>query len=251
MPLIVAIIVPVELLWEVIGLLTDRDLKKTKTIIYGLISNRQLIALFLGVILSVILLVIIRYFNKDNMYNKGSMYHNYSIRYFVLAGKVLGYKRVSLVMVPLYLQFEIVFKDLFDEVLIDDHAEKDDNPQVTILNKERKSNEINLILSDTYKINLKDIPINKRDLPSILIERGTDFSGVRTYNSKFTDIIREQTNKYRFNYERVNIFATTNTKHTKEIILQSFKNGGRTGFEEIYVFEQNEEYKFDNEHEIT
>lgn len=148
------------------------------------------------------------------------------------------------------MQFKLLFKDIFDCIVSDTHPKETDEPNVVTRNSETESTEINLILSDTYQVHLDDLPFEKKRLPTVSIERTNGFSGVRTYNQRFADVIREQTNKYRLQYKRVNIFATTNTQHTKEIVLQCFKNSGRTGFGEIYVYEQNADYKFGKSHVI-
>ena len=128
--------------------------------------------------------------------------------------------------VPLYLQFKLLIKDIFDCVVSDTHPEEADEPKVITHHIENESNEVNFILSDTYQIHLGDLPDQKKELPTVFIERSIGFSGSRTYNSKFISVNREQKNKYRLQYKRLNIFATTNTQNTKEIILQCFKNGG-------------------------
>jgi len=249
-PLIISIVLPIELLWEFLSLVLDRDFNDLKEIVYGIVPYKKFISLVLGFILTVFVFSILRLINKNKTFNIGSGYFDYPMIYFFLASRILGYGKITLVRVPLYLQFKLLFKDIFDCIDSDTHPEVIDEPRVVTLNSVTVSNEINLILSDTYQIHLGDLPFEKRRLPTVLIERATGFSGVRTYNQRFTAVIREQTNKYRLQYKRVNIFATTNTQHTKEIVLQCFKNGGRTGFKKIYVYEQNADYKFEKSHVI-
>lgn len=249
-PLAIGIVFPIDLSWEFLGLVLDRDFNSLKEIVYGLVPYKKVISLAIGFILTLFVFSILKRINKDKTFNIGNGYFDYPMTYFFLASRILGYGKLTLVRVPLYLQFKLLFKDIFDCVDSDTHSEENDEPKVLTRNSETEGNEINLILSDTYQIHLEDLPFGKRWFPTVLIERTTGFSGVRTYNQKFADVVREQTNKYRLQYKRVNIFATTNTQHTKEIVLQCFKNGGRTGFEEIYVYEQNADYKFEKSHVI-
>ncbi len=249
-PLIISIVLPIELLWESLGLVLDRDLSDLKKMVYGIVPYKKIISLILGLALTVIVFGILRVINKNKVFNVGSGYFDYPMAYFTIASWVLGYKKITLVRVPLYLQFKLLFKDIFDCADSDIHPEETDEPKVVTKYSEIESNEINLVLSDTYQIHLDDLPFEKKRLPTVLIERTNGFSGVRTYNQRFTGAIREQTNKYRLQYERVNIFATTNTQHTKEIVLQCFKNGRRTGFKKIYVYEQSSDYKFEKSHLI-
>ncbi|MEZ7172973.1 hypothetical protein [Sporosarcina sp. OR05] len=250
-PLLGSIVLPIDLLWGIVSIKLG-DLTDMKQMIYGVVSYKKLVSLGLGFILTVMVFGFLRHINKNKTFNTGSDYFDYPMRYFVLAGRRgLGYKEITLVRVPLYMQFKLLFNDVFDCMISDTHPTRTDKIKVVTLNLDNESDEINFILSDTYQIQLDDLPIEKRSLPTVLIERGTSFSGVRTYNQEFTAVVREQTNNYRLQYNRVNIFATTNTQHTKEIVLGSFKNGGRTGFNEIYVYEQNsKDYKFSKAHAI-
>lgn len=250
-PFIISIILPVDLLWEFLSLKFG-DLTDIRKMVSGIVPYKKLISLGLGFILTITVLSILRRINKNKTFNIGSDYFDYSMIYFVLAGRRgLGYKKITLVRVPLYLQFKLLFKDIFDYIVSDTHPQETDEPKVVTLYLENESDEVNLILSDTYQIHLDDLPDQKKELPTVFIERTTGFPGSRTYNSKFISVTSEQTNKYRLQYKRVNIFATTNTQHTQEIVLQCFKNGGRTGFKEVYVYEQSaDDYKFNKAHAI-
>lgn len=250
MPFVIAIAIPIDLLWTILGVIWNRDLNEVKENINDFNSFQKFIPTILGFILMISILFGFRLFNRKKTFNLGSGYFNYPLFYFVLAGKILGYKRVSLIRVPLYLQFNILFKDLFESIESDTHHKESDNANVYVKNIDVNSNEVNFILSDTYQIHLRNIPFVKQGLPTVFIERGTSFTGARTYNPGYSTVVREQTSKFRLKYRRVNVYATTNTQHTKEIVLQSFKNGGRTGFDKIYVYEQSNGYNFEQAHKI-
>ncbi|AXH99221.1 hypothetical protein DV702_05395 [Sporosarcina sp. PTS2304] len=248
-PLIISMVLPVDLLWEVFGLVADRNFGGIKNQIYEIVPNKKIIALFIGLILSIVVLILFRFFNKDKIFNVGNKHFDFHMNYFILS-RFLGYKKITLVGIPLYLQFKLLFKETFECSNSDSHPEEIDEPKIITQNIDDKGDEINLILSDTYLIKLDDLPDDKMNLPTLIIERTNGFSGVRTYNRKFVEGVRKQTHEYHLKYKRVNVFATTNTQNTKEIVLQSFKNRGRTGFKEIHVYVQNSDRKFQRSHLI-
>src|SRR5690625_1431379 len=253
LPLMVYPFLPPNLLWGLIAFLGDREISELKSSVGKVISSSGLISLLLCLIISIIILFIFRFINKEKTFNTGSGYFDYPIICYSIAGRILGYGRITLIRVPVYLQFKLLFKDMFPNIDSDSHPEKYDDPKINTYNMDEKSNEVNLILSDTHQIETNDLPDEKRSLPTIFIERTIGFTGNRTYNPKFTFAIRKETNTYRLKYKRVNVFATTNTEHTKEIVSQSFNNGGRTGFKEVYVYEQGQadnDYAFVKAHRI-
>src|SRR5699024_12006500 len=67
------------------------------------------------------------------------------------------------------------------------HPVKNDKPKVITCNMDYKSNEVNLILSDTYQIESNNLPRKKVNLPTVFIERTVGFSGNRTYSPNFLD----------------------------------------------------------------
>lgn len=83
---------------------------------------------------------------------------------------------------------------------------------------EQSSDELNLILMDTYEITEDQIPLNKINLLTIIIQNGTDFGGHRFLNPEFVRMIREKTNLYSRTFKKVNIYSTTNTNHNEAII---------------------------------
>lgn len=178
--------------------------------------------------------------NKEKLFNTGNRYNNYPIYIYWLAAKVLGYGKVTLVRVPIYLQYKLVLADLFPNTLVDSDIEKKE--QVVVVsekNMEKASDEMNLILADTYEITEGQIPLNKRDQPTVFVQNGPNFKGDRIFNSEFVKMVREKTNLYSSSYKRVNIFSTTNTNHNHAIISKCFKNADRTGFKNIVVYQAN------------
>lgn len=206
------------------------------------------ISLLYGLVISVILLFFLRKFNSDKVFNAGNSYGQTYYPLYFIASKVLGYKSISLIRVPIYLHFKIVISDLFDRILVDENIkEVKQKVYINRTNLDKDDKELNLILNDTYLIHPKNIPSKKLELPTITITNGNQLDVVRKYNPKFVDAIREQTHEASKKYTKVNIFATTNTKHSKQIIEQCFKNAGRTGFQHLTVFQFDTELKLFNE----
>lgn len=206
------------------------------------------ISLLHGLVISGILLFFLRKINNDKIFNAGNSYGQTYYPIYFIASKVLGYKSISLIRLPIYLHFRIVINDLFDKILVDEDMEEvKQKVYIKKSNLDKDDRELNLILNDTYLIHAKNIPSKKLELPTITITNGNQLDVVRKYNPKFVDAIREQTHEASKKYMKVNIFATTNTKHSKQIIEQCFKNAGRTGFQHLTVFQFDTELKLFNE----
>lgn len=238
-PILASLLFPSqELLYAILGG-NWLEIDSLKNFMNFITQNEKIVSIILGSFLSIILLIILRTFNKDKLINSGNGYFNMSYYYFVIASKVLGFGKVSLLRVPIQLQYKLVINDSFNEIIVDTNAtEKIEDIKVLYLNIDNSSNEINFILSDTYLTKLNEIPLSKLDLPTVIIERAAEFNGIRTINPKFIEEVRKQTNVYRHHYEQINIFATTNTNHNKAIFEQCFKNGNRTGFKKVVIYDQ-------------
>lgn len=201
--------------------------------------NNNIKSIFLGVAIALIILFSFRRINKTRLINTGNSYFNENYIYYYLAGKILGFGKVTLVKVPIQIQYKLVVNEIFNTTLVDSNAiTKDEEVQVLLLNMNQNSNEINFILSDTYLTRLNELPLEKAHLPTIIIERTTEFDGIRTFNQSFINEVRKQTNFYSQEFEQINLFATTNTNHNKVIFEQCFKNGSRTGFKKVAIYEQ-------------
>lgn len=205
-----------------------------------------------GLLISTLIWIPLTRSNKEKVFNNADKYGDHPKVVYLIAAKFLRYKTISLINVPIYLQFYLVIHGVFDNFKIDENvSERSQAVSVGKRNMELISNEMNLVLSDTYKISKEQIPFNKRHLPTITISNGNEFNGVRNFNTNFFEEVRIQTNTYSHNYGHINIFATTNTNHNKAIIESCFNNAGRTGFKNLSVFQFNTiERSFIKEHPI-
>lgn len=199
------------------------------------LGNIAIIALLDGLVL-----YNFRQHNKGKSFNRGNVYHNYPYIWFFIGSKILGYGKCTLKLVPIYLQFKLVLKDTFNEYLIgsDDDYPKKENEIIKVEKKNmvNQFNEINLVFSDTYPVKQNQLPVNKKNLPTIFISRDNNDNN-RYYSDMFINKIIQEVRNLPENI-RINIFATTNPKHTKYIVEQAFKLADRGNINKLYVFQQ-------------
>ena len=195
----------------------------------------------IALLLDVCILFKFRQFNKEKVFNKGNVYHNYPYMWFFIGSKILGYGKCTLKLVPIYLQFKLVLKDTFNEYLIgsDDDYPKKENERIVVKkeNMVAQFDEINLVFSDTYPVKQDQFPINKKNLPTIFILRDNNNDNNRYYSDMFIKKIVQEVRNLPENIN-INIFATTNPKHTKCIAEQVFKLADRGNIKKLYVFQQ-------------
>lgn len=228
------------------------DSNSAKRFLNSLPFGENGISLMSGFAISLLILWFLRKANKEKVFSTGNNYRYQSYILYYIASKILGYRAVTLVRVPIHLQFHLIINELFENVRTDENTQE--VPQaVTVLKKnmDQKSKVINLVLNDTYEILREQIPHLQRNLPTITIMNGMEFNGVRTYNPDFLTEIRKQTHEASQSHSIINVFATTNTQHNKVIIEDCFKNAQRTGFKSLNVFQFDTTSKtFDDKHVI-
>jgi len=195
----------------------------------------------IGGIATVTLLLKFRKLNKDKMFNTMNVYHDYSYAWYWFCAKILGYKKCNLKLVPIFMQFKLALNDTFNVYYV---GEEDDYPvkEEEIININKLScnpitNEINLVFADTYPIIKEQIPRNQRDLSTIFISRNQgDFN--RYFSPQFIGTINNEVRQLPRNVKRVNIYATTNPKHTLKIASSAFKLADRGNIDKLVVFQQ-------------
>ncbi|MCM3360360.1 hypothetical protein [Niallia sp. MER TA 168] len=251
-PLLVGIFYPLQkIVYGFLSLLTI-DTTNIDIAIKSITSNEKIISIICGIILSVFFYFWIKRANTEKLFNTGNGYNDYPLVIYWIAGKILGYGKVTLVRVPIYLQYKLLLAHIFPNIQVDSDVEnKEKDVNVIEKNMEQPFDELNLILMDTYEITEDQIPLNKINLPTVIIQNGNDFGGHRFFNPEFVKMIREKTNLYSRTFMKVNIYSTTNTNHNEAIITKCFKNGNRTGFKNITVYQANrEDYSFTEEHKV-
>lgn len=191
----------------------------------------------IGVILALLLLIIIRNFNKDKMFNKGIEYKDYPYCWYWVCAKFLGYTKCSLVLVPINMQFKLVINDTFSSFYTGDIKEKSENVSVQ---KEdvKNSKQVNLIIADTYPIVKRQLPHSKEQYPSIIVSRKDSEDRNRYKNCVLVEKINNLVNHLPDCTKEINIYATTNPANTMCIAKEVFGAGSRGNFELITVFQQ-------------
>lgn len=202
-------------------------------------------------VISIIIFLFITRINKNKLFNNwGKFYADIPFSLFWIAGKILNYGQVNLVGIPVHLQFKIVIYNTFRNIDVGISPPMDDGSvQVKYINWEGFNGEINLILSDTYTVELKKIPKEKQQLPTIMITRDNS-DRERKYSPKFINAIQNELSNSQDRFKRINLFAYTNTKHTFEI-ASNFYTLGRSKLEYLIVHQpERETFNFTKCYEI-
>lgn len=195
----------------------------------------------IGLLFMLFILSKIRKYNKEKMFNTQNVYHDYPYLWYWFCAKILGYEKCNLKLVPIFAQFRLALNDTFPEYDVgaeDDYTVlEDEHIDIKKKNYGQVSKEINLVLADTYPIDDRQIPIGKRNLTTIAIERRRpDLS--RYYSPKFVAKIVDEVRNLPINVKDINVYATTNPKHTLKISRNAFKLAERGNVEKLVVFQQ-------------
>jgi hypothetical protein len=185
-----------------------------------------------------------RKFNADLVMNKGNRYHCSCYCWYWFCSHILGIKKCNLILVPIYLQFKLVINDVFEEYPFDEKrfptlsqdtvTVEELVPAATGVN----DSEINLVLEDTYPIEINQIPERKRNLFTIKISRNRpDNIGQRYYSTQFIETVQSIV-RHLPDSVTVNIFATTNPVNTRYIAQNTFQLANRGNIECLYVYQQ-------------
>ncbi|MER2189627.1 MAG: hypothetical protein ABS951_01620 [Solibacillus sp.] len=209
-----------------------------------LTDERDISKAVIGLVLAYLVLIIIRNNNKERVFNNGNIYYDMSYVYYWIAAKLLGYSKVTLMNVPIYLHYIICFKGDFQDIEYVKADEIDKPVQVKIINDNRLGNTINILIKDTYDIEEWMLPREILNAPMIIIDNYINTQNQRLFNKNIEKELKKQIDQYSIIYTDVNIFATTNTETSKSLINYCFKTAGRTGFKKVYVYKQERDYKF-------
>lgn len=193
----------------------------------------------IGFFFLIVVLLIIRKLNKTVMFNKGNYYKKHRYGWYLMCSKILGYSECNLIQVPIYMQFKLVLNDTFEKYNCGEFSEKEnDTVSVRKSNFSHVTDEVNIMISDTYPLSLNQLPNIKKNLPTLLISRN-NINDFNRYDSP--ELVRSVVNEVRGlnnNIKKVNVYATTNPLNTKNIVRNAFKLGGRDNFNEVRVFQQ-------------
>ena len=129
----------------------------------------------IGVFFLIVVLFIIRKWNKTYMFNRGNYYKQYRYGWYRICSKILGYSECNLIQVPIYMQFKLVLNDTFDKYNCGEFDKKEnDTISVSKSNFSHETDEVNVMISDTYPLSLSQLPEIKKNIPtSFLIQKKT------------------------------------------------------------------------------
>ena len=203
--------------------------------------------LVIGAFLAIAVLHYLRKANSKKAINcNGNYYHEHGMLWYQFCSKVLGYRTCCLARVPIAVQFKLVLHDVFDEYTFGaiDPISEEESDSVAIDQLAAKDGQqeqkarVNLLISDTYPINLELLPEECRSNETIVIRRtANETSSTRRYSPKLVDAVTNLVRQLPMGSE-VSIFATTNPKNTYEIVEKAFKTGGRDNLNALYVYKQ-------------
>ena len=215
------------------------DLQITNMILLTLIKKGDM---YLGFGLVILLYFFLIKKNSNEIINNGNRYHNHPYFYYWICSHLLGYKKCSLILVPIYMQIKLVINDTFkefdygpDELYINNN---DISFSVTKINFEYLDSavQVNIVISDTYNIKEISLPHTYLSNPTIKIDR--DYyvdANSRIYSPKLIQIISNEI--LSIPGKQINLFATTNAKNTYYITKIIFKKANRNSIEELNVFQ--------------
>ncbi|MBS7217726.1 MAG: hypothetical protein KH032_10865 [[Clostridium] spiroforme] len=195
----------------------------------------------IGILFFLIAFFKIRKMNKDCNFNKGNLYKDYPYVWYYIGAKILGYSECSLILVPIYMQFKLVMRDTFNKYYCGTFQKKEDDIiSIHRRNMSNISNEINLIIADTYPLEVKQIPVSKRTNPTILITRDNTTDHNRYDSPKLVQAVVNEVRNLPTHLKKINVFATTNPHNTMKIVSDAFKLGNRGNVDKVVVFQQSQ-----------
>lgn len=215
-------------------------------------------SLILSFIITLQLLSIVRKKNNEQVFNSnGNIYYDHWYVTFFLASKILGYKKIQLAGIPIAMQFKIVLRGTFAEVIEDvwnEHYENSNNTilstdietvEVEKLNMEflNESSKINLLICDTHLIDMNEIDNEFRDNPTIIIKSTVNKQQIRYLNKPLVNEVRKNVQLIPRDKE-LYVFSTANPKNNLSIITSSFRFFDRFPIKNVYVVQYGVDKKY-------
>lgn len=193
----------------------------------------------LGILLFVIALFQVRKANKGCLFNKGDEYKNYPYIWYWICAKILGYSECNLILVPINMQLKLVIRDTFEKYYCGKYQIKEkDVISVNRFNYSNQLDEVNLMISDTYELDINQIPTLKFGKPTILISRDNASDHNRYDSPQLVQSVVNEVRNLPDSVKYLNVYTTTNPLNTMNIGLNAFKLGERGNLDCITVFQQ-------------
>lgn len=216
------------------------DLQITNMLLLTLIKKGDL---FLGIGIGLIIYYFLFKKNSFETINNGNRYHNHPYFYYWMSSHILGYKKCSLVLVPIFMQIKLVINDTFkefdygDEELYSNDSNISFNVEKNNFHQIDSSTQLNIVISDTYNIKESSLPHMYLSNPTIIIQRNDSSNNhSRIYSPKLIQILSNELLSFASG-KQINLFATTNAKNTYYITKSVFKNAERSNIKQLVVFQ--------------
>lgn len=196
------------------------------------------------IILFILLLIGIRQINKNKEYAKTDIYGDFPIIVYYIAWLFLGYKKVNLKMKPIPLQFQLLDLNVLECFDDTEYLEKDYKYNILHEGKiDKNTNQVNIIVSDTYPIEKSKIPKCVKNNYTINISRKGE-PGIRIHSQKLIEIIIKEVQSCKKYCKKFNLFLSTPASTNKSIYEQVFHTGLRDKFI-INIYQQDSKNNFE------
>lgn len=198
----------------------------------------------IGAILFIVVLRIIRKSNKDEVLEQSDpnciVWHSFPG--YWLCSKILNYQTVSLVRVPIPVQFRLICRNYFKKYVYNVGITTKEQGQDTVvvrgLEETPLSSTVNLVLIDTYPIDYKrQLPGNTLQLSTIVVDRSSSDRN-RYYSKDFVAAVVNTVRSLPTNVVEINLFATMNPANCYHVATEAFCTGGRDQLKKLRVYQQ-------------
>ena len=198
----------------------------------------------LSVAIVVFAIIGIRHKNKETILNPdNNTYHNHFYLSYLICAKILGYRHCRLKNVPIPMQVKLVTNGVFEKFIIGEgihDTPKEDKITITQSRDDPFTSTVNLVISDTYKVTISQLPGSVLHFSTFEIDRSS--SDHMRYSSE--ELVKQVISTIRNlpkNVVRINAFMTTNPINTYRIAKEAFATAGRDRVKHLYLFQQESE----------
>lgn len=192
--------------------------------------------------------IYIKYNSKNKELIPTSVYGDLPYTFYYLASIILGIKKINLKSKPIQLQFKIYNNISYFEIIEDKEIPIDDKTKYIIEDNKFKTNTINLLIGDTYRISINQIPTILKNNRTIIINRKNKNDKNRINSNELIKIISNIIQENKSTCKVYNLFLYTNPI-TNRRIYEKF-NTCRDGFT-INIFKCNNKFIFEDKGKVS
>ncbi len=212
----------------------------------------------ISISLAVLMIFMFHKINADKVLNVGNRYHRRTMFGYWLYSRVLGYKKCSLIRVPIANQFKLILSDLFSEYDVGQCEEANADEYISVrkygtpmlgdlllLDIQDLKPECNLdeddvyiAISDTYPITEAMLPDKCNGNNTLIIQREANKEDSTRYKSKALTKMVLNVLRHIDNEIVVHVLPVTNVNNTYGIVNNVFKTGGQDNIKHLYVHPQ-------------